>query len=282
MDTAPPEQWHVVATLPPQQPLPPARRQHGTTPRRLAVVAAASLVGSLALVGVIRAVAPPPGPQDVQRGGLVEIPGGSYSFASVHGDALPVRWNPCEPIRYVTNLSEAPATAETDLTEALQRVTAATGIRFISDGETDELPVRHRDAYQPDRYGDTWAPMLVAWSDLPSTGLDHTDETVGVGTPLAVSRGGSAPTYVSAQVALTTGRDLEPGFDSPGAWGAILMHEIAHVIGLGHSPEPAEVMFEGSPPPGGPVTWGRGDLEGLRLLGTEAGCLPTPRASDVD
>lgn len=245
------------------------------------VVVALSLVGSLALAGAVRAVLPEPGPTDLSRGLLVEVAGGSYSFASVHPDGSPVRWNPCEPIRYVTNLDAAPAGAREDLEGALAEVAAATGLRFVAEGSTTERAVRSREPFQPDRYGRRWAPMLVAWDDLAATGLDHTEETVGVGTPIAVSRGGGQATYVSAQVVLTTGRELEPGFDSGDAWGAVLMHELAHAVGLGHTPDDLQVMYDGAGPRRGVAAWGTGDLAGLRALGHDAGCLRTPHPSKV-
>ena len=40
---------------------------------------------------------------------------------------------------------------------------AEAGIPFVFDGTTSEAPSLARDAYQPSRYGDVWAPVLVAW-----------------------------------------------------------------------------------------------------------------------
>jgi len=63
----------------------------------------------------------------------------SYSFLfSDQAGCQPWRFNPCEPIRYVTNDVLAPAGALDDLREAFARITRATGIEFVHDGRTNE------------------------------------------------------------------------------------------------------------------------------------------------
>jgi hypothetical protein len=53
------------------------------------------------------------------------------------------------------------------------------------------------------------------------------------------------------------------------------MHELAHVLGLGHIKAQGELM---EPSGGGVTDFGPGDLEGLSELGRSAGCLTTPPA----
>lgn len=77
--------------------------------------------------------------------------------------STPVAWDPCRPIHYVTRPDAAPAGAQELLTQAIARVSAATGLCFIDDGITTEGPSDQREAFQPERYGDRWAPVLVTY-----------------------------------------------------------------------------------------------------------------------
>lgn len=194
-------------------------------------------------------------------------------------DGTPVRWNPCEPIHYVLNRDGAPAGAEVDLAHAASLVTSASGIRFAFDGVTDETPGRERSPYQPERYGERWAPVLVAWSSPDATDVPLIASDRGVSIPVAVG-GGGEDVFVSAQVVLNPDRDLAPGFaDRSGSWGATILHELGHVVGLDHVDDPGQVMF--TFPGEGPVRFGGGDLSGLREVGA-GGCVSVPEPVDVD
>ncbi|MGZ5212800.1 MAG: hypothetical protein ACXWXM_03495 [Actinomycetota bacterium] len=197
-----------------------------------------------------------------------------FSFmATVAGD--PVRWNPCEPIHYVVNLGAAPPGSLEDVQAAVLRLSSATGIAFTYDGLTDEVPTRDRDVYQPDRYGDRWAPVLIGWVDPRTSSFDFDPggrEAAGVAGPLYPSPGPST-IYVSGVVAINVADPNPPGFGFPGAQGPVVLHELAHVLGLGHIKAQGELM---EPSGGGVIGFGPGDLEGLRELGSSAGCLSTP------
>lgn len=52
-----------------------------------------------------------------------------------------------------------------------------------------------------------------------------------------------------------------------------LMHELGHVVGLAHVSDPEQLMFESST---GRSSWGLGDIQGLRRVGQEAGCVEVP------
>ena len=80
---------------------------------------------------------------------------------------------------------------------------------------------------------------------------------------------------MSGVVAINDADPNPPGFGSQGAQGPVVLHELAHVMGLGHYKAIGELM---EPSGGGMTDFGPGDLQGLRELGSSAGCLTTPPA----
>ncbi len=94
-----------------------------------------------------------------------------YEFLAQDFRGNPIRWNPCEPIHYVVNLGLAPEGSMQDVHEAVRRMSVATGIDFDYDGLSNESPMRRRPVYQPERYGDRWAPVLIAWVDPDSSDI---------------------------------------------------------------------------------------------------------------
>jgi hypothetical protein len=267
------EEW--LQHLPALPPLPPALPS--TPPHRRRRRTTATVSGVLAVLLVVSAVvagAPPRTPTPQEQAGP------RYTFIETTLSGEPVRWNPCEPIHYVVNdaLARYPTAIE-DVEEAAQRVEDATGIDFIYDGETDEEVVQGRDVYQPDRYGDVWAPVLVAWTDpdtSPITFSRGNDIALGVATPLFPTHG-RFDMFVSGWVALNADFPGVGGFDTPSAVGLTIQHELGHVVGMGHTKVYGEIMQTSG---GGALNWGEGDLEGLRQLGRDAGCLTTPDPRD--
>ena len=187
----------------------------------------------------------------------------------------PARWDPCAPIGVVVNPAGMPRTAPADLAEALRRLGAASGLELVLEGESDEVPGSRRPAYQPERYGDRWAPVLVGWVQPEQTDLLDGEGVLGVtvATALGSRDGGS---ILTAQVAMNASRPLVDGFGPGLTQGEVLLHELAHAIGLGHVDDPGQVMYPQST--NGRSDFGAGDRAGLAALGSAAGCHPAPRA----
>ncbi len=74
----------------------------------------------------------------------------SYRFLAVNGDGSPVGYSPCRPLHYVINDELAPAGSEHLVPDAISTISAATGIKFVYDGITTELPSPQQPPYQPD------------------------------------------------------------------------------------------------------------------------------------
>jgi len=201
---------------------------------------------------------------------------GPFRFWATNDDGTPVRWDPCSPIELVVNNgADPPQDLTADLVEAVEIVAEITGLDIFVAGETDEPPSADRPAYQPARYGQRWAPVLIAWADPGHADLPLREHDRGLAIPVAVGVDGDR-TFVTGQIVLNRRRsDLTEGFeDRAGAWGATLLHELGHLMGLAHVDDPAQLMA--TDPGSGPARFGSGDVAGLTHLGAEGGCLDVP------
>lgn len=227
----------------------------------------------------------PPG-SDVAVGASDE----GYAVWDRNDDGRPVRWDPCSPIVVVVSrvggpTNYPPGALLRDVEAAVNTLRAETGLDLEVTGTVDEVPDTERSTVvdRPDA-GPIWAPVLVGWRPPGEGGLPLRDVDRGVAVPLAVGPAGHR-VYVTAQVVLNPERsDLEPGSaDRATSWGATVLHELAHVLGLAHVDEPRELMY--TYPGTGPVRLGVGDRAGLAAVGAGVGtCLevPVPRELDVE
>lgn len=195
-------------------------------------------------------------------------------------DGTPVRWNPCEPIGWVLNPAGAPPTARVDLDEAIARVSVATGLEFTFLGTTTETPSRDRSLLQAERYGDRWAPVLFAWVAEGTTSLPLEGNERGAAVPVAASTP-DGRLFVSGQVILNASATLNAGFDDRHtSWGATLLHELGHLVGLDHVDDRSQLMYPTAV--FGTARYSPGDLRGLAAVGATGGCLDVPPAQDLE
>jgi hypothetical protein len=190
----------------------------------------------------------------------------------------PARWDPCTPIHYVVRTGWVPRGGRADLAAALSRLSRASGLTFVDDGDTDETPSQSRAAYQPARYGHRWAPLLVGWVPPDRTDLGLGGGVAGVTVAVAVPgpQGGS---IVTGQVALDAEHRLPSGFGPGATEGEVLLHELAHAVGLGHVLDATQVMYPQTT--NSESQYGAGDRAGLAALGRPAGCHPAPAARNL-
>jgi hypothetical protein len=195
-------------------------------------------------------------------------PADEYAFLNTQpGSTAPVTWDPCLPVHYVVR-DHGLGDAGTQLVhDAVAEVSAATGLVFVFDGMTDEAPTEERPVSIPARYGSGYAPVLVAWSD-PQEAPSLDGDTAGLGGPVAVRTAGGQWTYVSGRVHLDTPQ-LEPdlGFLGRGQVEAVVMHELAHVVGADHPEDSSQLMAAEHR---GQQGWEDGDRYALAVLGRGA------------
>lgn len=237
-------------------------------PRRRAVLAVGVLVALLAgLMGWI-VVAPEstgvtfPDGRVASEGETRTLPGGgSYAFLQTQADGeTPVAYDPCTPVRLVVNERLAPDDADAVLERAVAEVREASGLDVRVVGRTDDPPQSHLDDPED---GDGWRPVQVSWTDA-----DEVEElegrVAGLGGSTWIERDG-VRRYVTGEVML----DAPDLVDDDGGGGevatGVLMHELAHVLGLDHVDDDGELMAAVNTT--GRVSFGPGDLAGLARLG---------------
>ena len=197
----------------------------------------------------------------------------SYRFVAQQTDGrTPVAYDPCRPIHYVTRQQGEPAGGTQIVTDAVLRVSQATGLRFVYDGATSEAPSRQRAPYQPMRYGDRWAPVLISWV-TPNENPDFAADVTGQGGSSRVGLPNKPSAYVTGSVELDAGQ-LTSILQRPNGKEvvrAVVLHELGHLVGLSHVTDASQLMYPQSQP--GITYFGAGDLTGLAALGGGA-CMP--------
>ncbi|SHN88639.1 hypothetical protein SAMN05660350_04625 [Geodermatophilus obscurus] len=198
---------------------------------------------------------------------------GAHAFAQLQSDAVtPVSYDPCRAVHYVIRPDGAPPGGEGLVHAAVERISAATGLRFAYDGPTDELSTAERNPFQPDRYGDRWAPVLVAWQ-TEAENPDLAGDIVGQAGSLAVSLGEGTRVYVTGTVSLDAGQfpEILDQRDGEATASGIVLHELAHLVGLAHVDDESQLLHPQTVP--GITDFADGDLTGLVRLGQGA-CVP--------
>jgi hypothetical protein len=204
---------------------------------------------------------------------LMSASRGSSTAYTLHNNSngTVTRWNPCDgDIHVRINPTGGGSGALSDAQTALKALAAATGLHFVYDGTTSFIPRSTNSGSQP-------APLVIAWGSRSQT------DYLGTG---AIGEGGWRSSGTSADgvhwtwkitqgfVVVDPTASVAGGFGRGITRGALLMHELGHVVGLGHTSDSLQVMS--------PVlnsssyaSWGSGDKAGLVQVGATKGCVPT-------
>jgi hypothetical protein len=191
---------------------------------------------------------------------------GAYSFMFVGPDGqTPVRFDPCRAIAWVYNPAGEPPGGRALVEAAAHDVQMRTGLKFAFEGDTAEVAAFDRHPIQA-QYGERFAPVVIGWSDQDAT-PELAGSVAGLGGSSAVPASYGDDQFLAAGVVVLDAPDFaEIGASLRGrsVAQAIIQHEIAHVVGLGHVDDEAELMAESNYQQ---ATWGPGDQAGLAIAG---------------
>lgn len=194
------------------------------------------------------------------RIGSTEAPDPEYAFLLANGDQ-PVAYSSCKPIQVAVYPAGGPPDAEQLVREAVDRVRGVTGLDIRVIGSFGGHAPNWNFEAAPIGPND---PVSVSWQDGAAI-AEMTSDTAGLGgSPVLTSPSGTQY-RVAGTIALSRDyyRLLTQNGDHAEA-KAVLLHELGHVLGLGHVDSPRELMYDGN---NGQTDYGPGDLEGLRKLG---------------
>ena len=202
-----------------------------------------------------------------------------------------MRWNPCQAgIKYRVNLGQAASTtsgraaALKDVKGAIYRLSVATGIHYQYLGTTTRIPT-----------GVDWwrntsdAELIISW-------VNQNYASTRTSLLLGDSRGwlsgtagwqswrwgafGSTPAgaaIVRGYVVLNAAQrsQYKAGFGSGRTRGELLIHELAHTVGLNHVSSSSQIMYPYMVSRSS-ANYASGDRAGLAKVGRAAGCITVP------
>lgn len=187
----------------------------------------------------------------------------------------PVSWNPCAPIDYVVNFTNAPPFASSDLARAISMLELATGFHFVYTGSTSVVPSSSWALSK--RLGrSSWAPLIIAFASHNQTNMFTygADQLGSGGSAWVNSPRGKVD--VSGAVVIDDQTKYLPGFGSGLRLGTLFLHELGHVLGLAEGPDPSSFTYQYLGVTNQTIT--PLDRAHLRTL-SQGGCRPAPAPS---
>ena len=203
----------------------------------------------------------------------VSTAGSSMTWTSIGRDVMkmPLTYDRCWPIQYRINPAGAPSGWIDDVFTAVTKIQDATGLVFSYQGTTNEPPSQNRDPFNEEL-----AQVLIAFTTpavIPGLG----GSVVGLGGSTSFL-GVDAVSYLpeqffTGQVYFDRLEAIPSGFGGS-SFGTVALHELAHVVGLGHVTNEQEIMNSFVIERAG--YFGSGDLQGLGVLYKTQSCPGSP------
>ena len=208
-------------------------------------------------------------PHAVIAGYAEPATGAAYTFSStLYGK--PIRWNPCAAIHWQFRPNGAPVGGLTVVKQSVAAVAAATGTTWVYDGTVSTAP---STAWLP-KSSSAVRPVLIGWTDAAHSDLlaGQPKGVLGVTRTAWFGRtvDGRTTAAIKAAVVALDRTDSLP-LTGGTSWRTVVLHELAHAMGLDHAGSTAQLMY--------PVLQRNltglqaGDKLGLSKVGRAAGCV---------
>lgn len=164
------------------------------------------------------------------------------------------RWNPCQTVFWKINADGYTPKRFKQTLQAFRQLRRATGlvIRYAGVITAEEIAAGENG--------------VITVSYLPASEFDP-DVLGTAGVAIAPSGDGGAITSADVRIAVHTSFDRRHGYLP------VLLHELGHAVGLGHSGDRRSLMY---PTLTRVRTYNAGDLAGLASVGASHGCVAPP------
>jgi hypothetical protein len=160
---------------------------------------------------------------------------GSYTYLRFHRNGIPLRWDSCVALTFAVILNGVPTSEMTVVKESFNRVSKVSGFRFRQVSSSDH-------------------PMIVfSFKPFTQGGPAGSANVTGKGNWL--NKGEITIMKEMTHYPYAVKR-------------ALIMHEIGHVLGLGHSSVESQLIY----PYVKATNWGKYDKEGFRQIGASQPC----------
>ena len=183
-----------------------------------------------------------------------DVPTGPHTFLYTGGGGI-ARWNPCQKLTYVVNDDRATSAQRDLLDSVILEAEHASGIDFVYVGETSG----GLDGQPPQG-----ARAVIGFSDGSAT-PQLSGGTVGIGGGSFYAGTPTRDGSVASGYALFVN-----SFGTSVQQRELMLHEIGHMLGLGHINDATQVM---NPYVVSLDHYANGDRAGLHRLGSAQGCV---------